>query len=80
MNEEIVLAAICGGIAAVTLLCMMRRRQLHLIKLLKDYVDRQSTWTRRRMKAEALASQIAQREATAAEKLKAALTEAMATE
>ncbi|MCC6507564.1 MAG: hypothetical protein IT423_00545 [Pirellulaceae bacterium] len=45
-----------GVLAAAGLLRMMRRRQLALIGLLKEYVDRQVQWSRRRAKAEAIAA------------------------
>ena len=56
MNKEWVLWIACGVFAAAALLRMMRRRQLVLIGLLKEYVDRQVQWNRRRSKAQAIAA------------------------
>jgi len=44
-------------LAAALLMKMMRRRQLALIGLLKEHVERQSQWAKRRSKAEQLAAQ-----------------------
>jgi hypothetical protein len=46
-----------GSLASLMLLSMMRRRQLALVGLLKDYVERQAQWARRRAKADRLAAE-----------------------
>jgi hypothetical protein len=56
MNNEWIICLSCGTLAGAGLLRMMRRRQLALIGLLKEYVDRQTQWNRRRSKAEAIAA------------------------
>ena len=43
-------------LATVSLLSMMRRRQLLLVGLLKDYIQRQLKWARCRAKAEVIAA------------------------
>ena len=55
MNKEWLLCLACGVIAAASLLRMMRRRQLVLVSMLKEYVERQAQWNRRRAKANAIA-------------------------
>ncbi len=73
INEQIVLCLVFGGLASTLLFRMMRRRQLALIGLLKDYVDRQVQWNRRRQKAEAIAAADEAKKAS-----KAAKSEALA--
>ena len=55
LDPVLVVWGACGVLAAYALATMMRRRQLHLIDLLKKYVDLQSSWARRRERAEAMA-------------------------
>ena len=57
MNPGLALWLGSGALAVLMLMNMMRRRQLHLIGLLKDYVERQAQWARRRAKADELAVQ-----------------------
>lgn len=56
MKAEWILWLVFGALAAMSLLSMMRRRQLALIGLLKKYTERQSHWARRRAKADAIAA------------------------
>ena len=51
----------CGCIASLLLCSMMRRRQQQLIELLKSYVDVQSSWTRRKERAAAIAKKYAKK-------------------
>ena len=46
----------CGLWAVYMLVGMMRRRQMHLIDLLKQHVEIQSAWARRRDRAMELAA------------------------
>ena len=46
----------CGLWAAYMLVGMMRRRQMYLIDLLKQHVEIQSAWARRRDRAMAIAA------------------------
>jgi len=46
-----------AALAAILLMKMMRSRQLVLIGLLKEHVERQSQWAKRRSKAEQLLEQ-----------------------
>ncbi len=54
LREQLALAAGFGIVAVLILFRMMRQRQLVLIGLLKEYVERQGKWARRRAKAEAI--------------------------
>lgn len=57
MDGSLVIWIGTGSLAVLMLLSMMRRRQLHLIGLLKEYVERQATWARRRAKAAQIAAE-----------------------
>lgn len=57
MNADLMLWLGTGIFATLLLLAMMRRRQLALIGLLKEHIQRQARWARRRAKAEKLAAQ-----------------------
>ena len=57
MKSDIILWLVFAMLATVSLLSMMRRRQLLLVGLLKDYVQRQLKWARCRAKAEVIAAQ-----------------------
>ncbi|MFO1063416.1 MAG: hypothetical protein U0892_06075 [Pirellulales bacterium] len=65
--------AAAATIAGFCLFSMMRRRQLYLIKLLKEYVDRKATWQRRVEKSLQLAAQIEAAEAKKAAKIRATI-------
>lgn len=53
----LVLWALAGLTAIMMLVKMMRRRQLHLIDLLKKHVELQAAWQRRKDRAEAMAAE-----------------------
>jgi hypothetical protein len=57
MNFEILLWLAVAVVAASSLFAMMRRRQLHLVRLLKEHVERQTAWQRRLQKGAELAAQ-----------------------
>lgn len=61
MSMELVLWATAGLVSSAFLLMMMRRRQLYLIGLLTEYVQRQSEWNRRKERAKELAADFEKR-------------------
>lgn len=68
-GSVVVLWLLCGLAAIMALVKMMRLRQLHLIELLKKYVELQAAWQRRMDRAEEL---MAENEAKTAKKDKLA--------
>ncbi|MBX3423198.1 MAG: hypothetical protein KF752_16700 [Pirellulaceae bacterium] len=55
MSIETILLIIAGGLSALVLVSLMRRRQAELTAMLREYVDSQLVWARKRARAARLA-------------------------